>query len=306
MPEDFKFDKDGVTISKTTFKNEESNERSEDASSSTNSTVNDNNSTKAYSNTKRNKTSKQTYKEKDTESFTFARDGFMMNEEVSRSGDKKETDDEEVNQGYEQTVTPTESKDPCLPSPCGPNSTCNATDDQAVCTCQSLFIGTPPNCRPECLESSKCGQQQACIKQKCINPREDANATSSQSNPCQPSPCRPFSQCRDIGGQLSCSCLLESTGSPPNCRPECSISKDCPNEKVCINGTCADPCPGSCGTNARCRVVNHLPICTCFDGYTGDPMVSCTPKPSIGTISTTTTETPLESLLESTEEDVES
>ncbi|KAJ0184184.1 hypothetical protein K1T71_000607 [Dendrolimus kikuchii] len=104
MPVDFKFDKDGVTISKTTFKNEESNERSEDASSSINSTVNDNNSTKAYSNTKRNKTSKQTYKEKDTESFTFARDGFMMNEEVSRSGDKKETDDEEVNQGYEQTV----------------------------------------------------------------------------------------------------------------------------------------------------------------------------------------------------------
>ncbi|KAJ0184185.1 hypothetical protein K1T71_000608 [Dendrolimus kikuchii] len=239
-------------------------------------------------------------------------------------------------------ITPTESKDPCLPSPCGPNSTCNATNDQAVCTCQSLFIGTPPNCRPECLESSECGQQQVCIKQKCINPCEDmcgqnsdckvinrspictcrpqytgdpfnrcyrisdANATSPQSNPCQPSPCGPFSQCRDLGGQPSCSCLLEATGSPPNCRPECSINKDCPNEKACTNGTCVDPCPGSCGTNARCRVVNHLSICTCFDGYMGDPMVSCTPKPSNGTIPTTTTETPLESLLESTEEDIES
>lgn len=25
----------------------------------------------------------------------------------------------------------------------------------------------------------------------------------------------------------------------------------------------------------RCSVINHNPICTCFDGYKGDPFYSC-------------------------------
>lgn len=98
-------------------------------------------------------------------------------------------------------------------------------------------------------------------------------------NPCIPSPCGPNSQCKDIGGIPSCSCLPDYLGNAPNCRPECSINPECATSLACINQKCVDPCPGSCGINAECRVVNHIPTCLCADGYTGDPFSSCYLKP---------------------------
>lgn len=50
---------------------------------------------------------------------------------------------------------------------------------------------------------------------------------------------------------------------------------DCPHNKACIKSKCADPCPGTCGTNAECSVFNHLPSCTCIQGFSGDPFVNC-------------------------------
>lgn len=94
-------------------------------------------------------------------------------------------------------------------------------------------------------------------------------------NPCIPSPCGPNSQCRVIGSQAACSCLPNYVGQSPNCRPECTISAECPSNLACINEKCKDPCPGSCGTNARCSVVNHNAICTCVIGYEGDPTIQC-------------------------------
>lgn len=99
-------------------------------------------------------------------------------------------------------------------------------------------------------------------------------------NPCVPSPCGPFSQCQDIGGIPSCSCLPNYVGSAPNCRPECSINSDCTSDKACIREKCRDPCPGSCGTNAYCNVINHTPVCTCPTDYTGDPFTSCRLTPT--------------------------
>lgn len=98
-------------------------------------------------------------------------------------------------------------------------------------------------------------------------------------DPCNPSPCGPFSQCRDINGSPSCSCLSTYIGAPPNCRPECSINSECPSNKACINEKCRDPCPGSCGFNANCNVINHSPVCTCSEYDTGDPFTNCYPKP---------------------------
>lgn len=90
-----------------------------------------------------------------------------------------------------------------------------------------------------------------------------------------PNPCGPNSQCRAINNQASCSCLPNYHGAPPNCRPECIISPDCPSNQACINQKCRDPCPGSCGANADCRVVNHAVMCTCAQGYDGNPFVQC-------------------------------
>lgn len=95
------------------------------------------------------------------------------------------------------------------------------------------------------------------------------------SEPCVPSPCGPYSQCRVVNGHAVCSCQTDYIGTPPACRPECMVSADCPQDKACINTKCKDPCPGTCGLNARCNVVNHNPICSCALGFTGDPFVRC-------------------------------
>lgn len=96
-----------------------------------------------------------------------------------------------------------------------------------------------------------------------------------QGDPCIPSPCGPNAVCQNANGQPSCSCLPTYIGIPPSCRPECLINPDCPPEKSCINMKCKDPCPGSCGDNAECKVVNHAVTCSCKIGYTGNPFVQC-------------------------------
>lgn len=94
-------------------------------------------------------------------------------------------------------------------------------------------------------------------------------------NPCQPSPCGPNSQCREVNKQAVCSCLPNYHGSPPSCRPECVINSECSINKACVNQKCIDPCPGSCGLNAQCQVINHSPICSCKSDETGDPFTRC-------------------------------
>lgn len=94
-------------------------------------------------------------------------------------------------------------------------------------------------------------------------------------HPCDPSPCGPYSQCKETSGQAVCSCLPNYIGIPPSCRPECIISSECPSNRACKNEKCVDPCPGPCGKNSRCTVVNHNVICTCLNGLTGDPFNNC-------------------------------
>lgn len=96
-------------------------------------------------------------------------------------------------------------------------------------------------------------------------------------NPCQPSPCGPNSQCREVNSQAVCSCLPDYLGSPPSCRPECSSNSDCPPNRACQNQRCVDPCPGTCGLYAKCTVVNHNPFCSCNERYTGNPFAQCRP-----------------------------
>lgn len=94
-------------------------------------------------------------------------------------------------------------------------------------------------------------------------------------NPCVPSPCGPNSQCRVIGTQAACSCLPNYIGQSPNCRPECTINAECSSILACINEKCQNPCLQSCGINAKCSVINHNAVCTCVDGYEGDPTSQC-------------------------------
>lgn len=199
---------------------------------------------------------------------------------------------------------------PCTPSPCGPNSICKEINDSPSCSCLPEYIGKPPNCKPECISSSECPNNLACIAQKCKDPcpgscgfnaeckvvSHTANCvclpgysgdpfvnceivqllTLEFSNPCEPSPCGINAICNEKNGAGSCVCLPDYNGNPyEGCRPECVINSDCPSDKACLRNKCIDPCPGTCGQNAYCQVVNHLPSCACNQGYTGDPFKFC-------------------------------
>ena len=95
-------------------------------------------------------------------------------------------------------------------------------------------------------------------------------------DPCNPSPCGSNARCSERNRAAACQCIPEYFGDPyVACRPECTINADCPSSLACVNLHCVDPCPGVCGVNAQCRVINHAPTCTCNPGYRGDPFTAC-------------------------------
>lgn len=88
----------------------------------------------------------------------------------------------------------------CFPNPCGPNSQCREGNGQAICSCLPNYIGEPPSCKPECLLSSDCASNKACINQKCVDP-------------C-PGPCGQQAECRVFNHNPICSCRSGFTGDP--------------------------------------------------------------------------------------------
>jgi hypothetical protein len=94
--------------------------------------------------------------------------------------------------------------------------------------------------------------------------------------PCEPNPCGPNAICKEQNGVGSCSCTSNYFGNPyDGCRPECITNSDCSSNLACINMKCIDSCPGTCGKNAVCQVINHNSVCSCNVDYTGDPFRYC-------------------------------
>ncbi|VEN33687.1 unnamed protein product [Callosobruchus maculatus] len=60
-----------------------------------------------------------------------------------------------------------------------------------------------------------------------------------------------------------------------SCIAECLDNSDCAGHKTCSAGNCIDPCVGVCGANANCETRNHVPVCSCPAGFTGDPFTGC-------------------------------
>ena len=103
---------------------------------------------------------------------------------------------------------------------------------------------------------------------------------SEPVNPCRPNPCGP-NAIPDIGndGNCKCSCPPDLVGDPYTiCRPECVLNSDCPRNEACAQNKCKDPCSDTCGINADCTVVNHIPTCTCHKGYMGNAFEECHKK----------------------------
>lgn len=97
-------------------------------------------------------------------------------------------------------------QNPCNPTPCGPNSQCRKINGQAVCSCVQGYIGSPPTCRPECIQNSECPQNEACNNQKC-------------RDPC-PGTCGVAAKCQVVNHNPICSCPARYTGDPfSRCQP---------------------------------------------------------------------------------------
>ena len=64
---------------------------------------------------------------------------------------------------------------------------------------------------------------------------------------------------------------------PPPFAIGCASNSDCPDYTACENRKCINPCAEKdpCARNAYCKVIRHKPVCTCPDGYIGDPTTSC-------------------------------
>lgn len=172
------------------------------------------------------------------------------------------------------------------------------------------YIGEPPRCRPECVTNAECASDKACINRKCSDPCPGSCGQQAECRvlahsamcycpsgltgdpftqcvrqqeppteiviPCSPSPCGPNALCRAHNGLSICQCLPDYYGNPYEaCRPECLRNSDCAANKACQNQKCRDPCPGTCGQNAQCQVINHIPNCACLTGYQGDPYRQC-------------------------------
>lgn len=94
----------------------------------------------------------------------------------------------------------------CHPSPCGPNSNCKDLNGQAVCACLPQYVGSPPQCRPECISNSECSYDKACVNRKCVEPCAGV--------------CGKNAECNVINHQPICDCIQGHTGSPYyNCYP---------------------------------------------------------------------------------------
>lgn len=162
-----------------------------------------------------------------------------------------------------------------------------------MCVCSPGFVGDPfVQCIPKL--GKKWTKHQIdlhyplwnvqkifCPRMSSLSKRNNFKFIVAQSpvekfTPCVPSPCGSNAVCNEQNGAASCKCIADYIGNPyEGCRPECVINSDCSANQACIRSKCQNPCPGFCGYNAVCQIVNHTPLCTCQSGYTGDPFVQC-------------------------------
>ncbi|KAH8305544.1 hypothetical protein KR018_004581, partial [Drosophila ironensis] len=165
-------------------------------------------------------------------------------------------------------------------NPCAQNAICQALQHRAVCHCpEQLPLGNPyAYCEPRpvepvCRDDGDCPSGLACIDVKCQNPctvlspcARSAQCSVLDSVPVRTMVCEcPESQVPDASGE----CRQLVLQSPPGCESD----QDCPDQEACIHRQCRNPC--NCGTNAICQVTQHRAVCSCQDGFEGNPYAAC-------------------------------
>jgi len=200
----------------------------------------------------------------------------------------------------------------CESGTCGINANCDARNRRAICSCPSGYGGDPfTRCSPQSSSVDSRilsnGGHSSSASSFSSNRPVSASAFSSSSSssnfgngngngggvrgssssggdPCAGFSCGNNAECTMRSSRAVCSCRAGYEGDPYNgCRrSECLDSIDCASDKVCLHNRCISPCSTSCGVDAECSVRNHITVCTCPSGFTGDPFVSCTRSTSSG------------------------
>uniref|UniRef100_A0A6A7FWN7 Neurogenic locus notch homolog protein 3-like n=1 Tax=Hirondellea gigas TaxID=1518452 RepID=A0A6A7FWN7_9CRUS len=152
------------------------------------------------------------------------------------------------------------SIDPCIPTPCGPNTFCEVNSKNiALCKCQTNFVPdghTINGCKPQCISNYECPDNYRCD-----------TSTTKCVRLCQQNDCGFDANCRPRNHKSVCSCPSGFHGNP-------DIS--CSREQVQADPIFTDPCtPNPCGLNAQCRSEGNRAICTCLSRYEGDPLSNC-------------------------------
>ncbi|KAG8335480.1 hypothetical protein J6590_067428 [Homalodisca vitripennis] len=123
----------------------------------------------------------------------------------------------------------------------------------------------------QCMAHRDCLESQQCVDMKC-------------ADPC-PGACAHNSYCQVLNHMPFCACPPGFVGNPfTGCtrqllHTQCLESDDCPSDRTCVKQKCEDPCHNVCsGNNTSCQVRNHIPYCTCKQGFFGDPLTACNLK----------------------------
>ena len=129
--------------------------------------------------------------------------------------------------------------------------------------------------KPQCVSDNDCSRTEKCQGGTCVlacnlvqcglNARcvSDFHSANCQCN-------------RGYFGDPYSYCEAEKI-EPPSLTTGCASDNDCPDYTACENRKCINPCAerDPCARNAYCKVIRHQPVCTCPDGYIGDPTTSC-------------------------------
>ena len=170
--------------------------------------------------------------------------------------------------------------DVCYNVRCPSGTICTAIDHRPECVCLTgytrLANDTDGRCAPNlCHSNHDCRDEYSCLSNQ--------NGILDCINVCEGIRCGSNAQCVGKDHQPFCACKEGFEGNPGDisigCRPKdlCATDTDCSSVEVCrLNATgvkhCVHGCEEEiCGPNTRCTVSNHFVICTCVEGYTGQP-----------------------------------
>lgn len=146
----------------------------------------------------------------------------------------------------------------CFNVKCERNKICRVQNNRTSCICEHGYTITDIgelkclDSKRECYVNADCGQL-PCVQGKCVDP-------------CVPNPCAVDKQCTVNQRKAVCLCM-------DKCSPSASMcfnNKGCPDDQVCSNYQCVNPCIfTTCPVDSSCYVENHVAQCSvqCPTGY---------------------------------------